>query len=180
MKDLSDHIQVYIENNKQPLIFNGSTKQPLVQKIGLFSINAIGTVIWLYLWKFLFTGLAWIFGVELAYEELIVRNGLMGLKSFATDLMPFGLILCVALWLWALFNLVRFHAKQRRHDANTPVISNDSLWTTVDSNDLANARRGKIIFCEHTTKGGLCTVTNADNKFFQRYPWGIKNSALVR
>lgn len=180
MTNLSKHIQVYIANNHHPLIFNGSDKQPLVQKIGLFSINAVGTIIWLYLWKFMFTGLAWIFGFELAYEELIVRNGLLGLKSFSTDLMPFGLFLCIALWVWALFNLVRFRTKQRRHDANSPMISNDRVWTTVDSNDLEDARRGKILFCEHSPKGGLCAVTNADNSIFQRYPWGIKNPALVR
>ncbi len=157
MKILPDNIRIYLIN-QQPLIFTSIKKGSLPEKISFYSVNILGVAVWIYLCKFLFAGLIWILGFNLIYFQWIERNGLEGVKNFAGDTMPFGLSLCLALWLWALFNSWRFRTNKRRQDVKLPSLEQDCLWTTVNPETLAAARTKKNLLCGHTSTGELSSV----------------------
>ena len=158
MSKTPKHIQVSTLNHR-PLIFTTVHESSRSEKTIAFTINTLGWLVWLYLWKSVITTLAWFFGIRLIYQEWIVYRGWEGFPNFVEEIAPFGLVLCLSLWIWAAINIWRFRQEKRRTDIRYPSLLADSKWTALSELDLKNARSMQIIVCGHSHSGELTSVT---------------------
>lgn len=153
------NIQVTVVNNR-PLIFTQVRHNSRSEQAISMIANAIGWIIWLYFWKVLITSLAWYLGLRLAYDEWIVYGGWKALGTFLEFTAPYGLALCLVLWLWALQDIWRFRKEIRRVDIRYPSLKKDCLWTNVSPGGLQKARTHKILACRHDAFGKLTAISD--------------------
>jgi poly-beta-1,6-N-acetyl-D-glucosamine biosynthesis protein PgaD len=154
MKQRPSHIQVSLLND-HPLIFTHARQDSKSEWAISLLIDAAGWGIWLYLWKVLITSVAWYFGLNLAYQEWGSHSGLKQFLSFVDHVAPYGLVLCFALWLWALQDIWRFRKEIRRSDVIYPSLEKDCQWTKISPQELEKVRTEKILLCTHDANGEL-------------------------
>lgn len=101
---------------RQPLIIEAPSLQSLRQRYAYALITLIFWIVWFYLWIPVISLIAWLLGVEIVYQEMVLFDGLRGLL----DLLGwYGLVIAViALFYggWALYNQLRFRGKMRRRE----------------------------------------------------------------
>ena len=151
------NIQVTLLNDR-PLIFKKVRHHSRSELYISLLTNALGWAIWLYFWKVLLTSIAWYFGLRLAYDEWVIYGGWKALVLFLEFTAPYGLALCLVLWVWAIQDIWRFQKDIRRRDVRYPSIQADLLWTTISRQDLEKARTEKILKCAHDANGELSYV----------------------
>ncbi len=141
-----------------PLIFETIRHRSHTEWTLSIFINTVAWVTYLYLWKVLITGAAWYIGARLTYHEMIEQSGWKGFTSFFKETAPFGFLMCLLLWAWALINIWRFHEKVRRTNNTLPALQQDFQWTDIGQNELKQARSERILICSHNAKGELIGV----------------------
>ena len=99
---------------KQPLIIDTPKLQSLRQRYGYALLTLLFWILWFHLWIPLISLVAWLFGVEIFYREMILLDGLQGLLEL---LGWYGLTIAILGSFytgWALYNQLRFRGRNRR------------------------------------------------------------------
>lgn len=71
-------------------------------------------MLWVYLWLPVVSLLAWWFGYDLFYQEMVVRGGAHWLLRQLDDYLLWIGLLCGGLVAWATYNWLRFRGVTRR------------------------------------------------------------------
>jgi biofilm PGA synthesis protein PgaD len=106
------------------LIIDRPNWQTTRQRLVFGSMTAIFWALWIYLWLPLLALIGWALGFKIAYYQMVVKDGYLGLFHllglYAT------VILCLggALLIWAYYNYFRFRGVERRKE-RPPVLIRD-------------------------------------------------------
>jgi hypothetical protein len=141
------HIKVRCREGR-PLIYESSWRIKTKDRAIYYTLNAIGWVIWTYLWKGLLTAVFWTLAGWWAQHKWEEAQGLQGLQNFVQDSMPLGLGLVLALWGWGV---LRYYLFPRPLRLRLP---------RQEPNDAAGLRSGetlgaKVLRCHHNGQGAL-------------------------
>ncbi|MDX1762724.1 MAG: poly-beta-1,6-N-acetyl-D-glucosamine biosynthesis protein PgaD [bacterium] len=101
-------------SSRDGLIIERPDLQTLWQKYSYGFFTALAWTIWLYLWLPLVSLIAWLFGVQVFYEHMILLGGYRGFLQLLTLYGSAVLFIAVVLIVWALSNQIRFRGKERR------------------------------------------------------------------
>src|SRR6056300_934320 len=97
-----------------PLIINRPSLQSSQQRIIYPILTFLFWLLWIYIWLPLVSLIAWGFGVQLYYDEMILNHGLEALMNMAGIYAMVVLLIGTMLISWAVYNLKRFRNKERR------------------------------------------------------------------
>jgi biofilm PGA synthesis protein PgaD len=97
-----------------PLIINRPELQSTGQRVLYPIITFAFWMLWLYIWLPLLSLIAWAFGVQLFYDEMILENGFEAFSRLAGGYALVILILAATLLGWAQYNWRRFRNRERR------------------------------------------------------------------
>ncbi len=103
-----------------PLIIEHPEWQSMRQKTIYGGITLGFWAIWGYLFSPILSAIAWLLGLEIAYENMIGLGGYKGFLQLIADYLFVIFILGGSLLLWAFYNYCRFHGHEQRH-AHSPV-----------------------------------------------------------
>ena len=119
-----------------PLIINRPSLQSSQQRIIYPVLTFLFWLLWIYIWLPLVSLIAWGFGVQLYYDEMILNHGLEALMNMAGIYAMVVLLIGTMLISWAVYNLKRFRNKERRSAIEK--LSNEKLAEHfhVDTGDL--------------------------------------------
>ena len=98
---------------KAEFIINRPHRQPHLQRTLFALITMVAWTLWISLWLPVLTLIAWLLGLESAYEKL----GLMHPAHAANDLsivLSIALVCVLLMGSWSEYNRLRFAGKQRR------------------------------------------------------------------
>lgn len=139
-------------------IFERPDLQGLRQLYGFGFITLLFWALWFYLWLPLVSLIAWAFGFQLFYEQMIVLGGYHSLLSLLVD---YGLtILAIAALLigWALYNLIRFRNHERRRAAAPVTKAQLAQDFNVDVNSLNNWQSARRLRVHHDPHGQIVQI----------------------
>ena len=129
------------------------------------SVTLVFWALWIYLWLPLVALLGWILGIRIAYNEMVVRNGLSLLHDRASLYAIIVGCLGGSLLVWAYYNFIRFRGVQRRR-ARLPVTRAEQArhfgvepatlaqWTDAKRLVLRHDAAGRILGADPGTSSG--------------------------
>ncbi len=97
------------------LLINEPELQTLHHKLGDTVITAVMWGIYLYLWLPLISLVAWLFGIQLFYHELIEAGGYLELLDRIALYATVIPVILVVIFSWSLSNQRRFRGQERRN-----------------------------------------------------------------
>ena len=97
-----------------PLIIKRPNLQTLRQKYTNTIVTLAFWALWFYLWIPLISLVAWLFGIEIFYEEFILMEGYHLLLSLFFRYGMVTLLISICLLGWAFYNQLRYRRKDRR------------------------------------------------------------------
>jgi biofilm PGA synthesis protein PgaD len=127
---------------KAEFIINRPHRQPPLQRTLFTLITMVAWTLWISLWLPVLTLIAWLLGLEDAFQQL----GLMHPLHAANDL---SIVLCVAIVCvlmmgsWSQYNRVRFTGKQRRRGNRSVDISEMAPALAASVETAQRLRAGK-------------------------------------
>lgn len=148
---------------KTPLIINCPDLQTLKQKYTYAAITLLFWVIWFYLWLPLLSFFAWVFGIEIFYEHMVVLDGL---NSLVDMLGWYALIITltgVILILWSRYNLLRFRKKNQRTQPAPLTPQQLSLFFKIEAKKIEHYQVSRRIIIQHDADGNIKTIST-DNE----------------
>jgi biofilm PGA synthesis protein PgaD len=107
------------------------------------SITLIFWFILFYLWHPVISLLAWVFGIKLFYEHMIVLGGADGFMQMLFKYLLSISILGGGLILWALYNKFRFRKKVRRAGSSEINSQDVAEYFKISSEDHENWKSSK-------------------------------------
>jgi len=120
------------------LVIDMPNLQTIRQRYASTVITFIFWIFWFYLWLPLISLIAWVLGIDLFYERMVVNGGF---DTFVETL-PFYALVVVSigalLITWGIYNLQRFRGKERRthvHPADASTIANYFIVDPVQLNE---------------------------------------------
>ena len=126
-----------------PLIIDMPNLQTIRQRYASTIITLIFWAFWFYLWLPLISLIAWVLGIDLLYDRMVVKGGfdafVASLPAYALVIVTMGALLVI----WGVYNLQRFRGHERRirvHPVDTPSIARYFL---VDPAQLAEWQQSK-------------------------------------
>ena len=157
---LPDHIQVIVPDN-QLLIIEKYQGRKLSNVFLNQLLGFLGIAFWVYIFKILITLALWKFGIDWGYQQIMEIHGLEGFFDFVIYSAPFGITLCISLFIWAFWNFKRFHNKESRHESRLASIQDDAKWTDVNPELLQWGRQMQIVDCSYNQQGLLTGIQKA-------------------
>lgn len=119
-----------------------------------YGLMAVGWMLWMWLFLPVLTLLFWWFEGHVVYAQITRQTEPMTSISIMKLLATIGLFIC-GLFLWASYNWVRFHGKDRR---KAPENANDKDLARsfdVKANDIVSMRQSKNITLHYSDEGQL-------------------------
>ena len=140
---------------KNPLIISRPDLQTLRQKYAFAFLTFLFWLIWFYLWLPLISLLAWLFGVEIIYEHMIVLEGFYGLVDLLGWYLSVILLIGLTLLCWSRYNLTRFRGRSKRTHVDT--VSGHQLadFFNVDRQSVDASRHARTIYVSHDANGQI-------------------------
>ena len=125
------------------LVIDMPSLQTIRQRYASTFITFIFWIFWFYLWIPLISLVAWIMGIDLFYDRMIVMGGF---DTFVGRLHIYILIIIImgALTIiWGIYNMQRFRGKERRTHAYPVDVSMTANYFIVNPVDLAEWQQTK-------------------------------------
>ena len=140
---------------KNPLIISRPDLQTLRQKYAFAFLTFLFWLIWFYLWLPLISLLAWLFGVEIIYEHMVVLQGFHGLIDLLGWYMLVILLMGTVLLCWSWYNLRRFRGKSKRLHVDTVSTRQLAEFFNVDTHSIDAGRQARTIYVSHGATGHI-------------------------
>ena len=138
-----------------PLIINRPELQSPRQRLIYPIITFIFWVLWVYIWLPLISLIAWGFGVQLFYDEMILQNGLEAIIELASTYGLVIFILGLSLISWALYNWGRFNKKERRSGARELSTEDQASYFHLNAQELAIWKESKHLVVNYNEQGEI-------------------------
>ena len=136
-----------------PLIINRPELQSTSQRVIYPIITFVFWMLWIYIWLPLLSLIAWGFGVQLFYDEMILENGFDALIELAGIYAMMIFLLAAALLGWAQYNWVRFKNVERRRAIDLVSTEDMAEYFQVDKEKLIIWRDANRMVVHHNEKG---------------------------
>jgi biofilm PGA synthesis protein PgaD len=101
------------------LIIDRPGLQTARQRLLFGSMTIMFWALWIYLWLPVLALIGWALGFKIAYYEMVVKNGYVGLLHLLGFYATVVLCLGGSLLIWAYYNLARFRGVMRRKSVPT-------------------------------------------------------------
>ncbi len=145
-----------------PHIIQRPDMQTLRQRFGYSFLTFLFWVIWFYLWIPLLSLAGWLFGVEIFYDEMVVREGLQTLLDLLGLYVLVIFLISATLGIWAAVNLWRFRGKERR--SARVAVDDASLADDfgVTTEQVACWRQSRRLLMSHDEQGNIIATTSQE------------------
>jgi len=137
------------------LIINRPELQSTSQRVIYPLITFAFWILWIYIWLPLLSLIAWGFGVQLFYDEMILENGAEVFFKLAGNYAMIIILMAAALLGWARYNWVRFRKKERRRAAETLSPEEVAEYFQVDTEELIIWHDAKRVVVQHNQQGDV-------------------------
>jgi biofilm PGA synthesis protein PgaD len=107
------------------LIIDRPNWQTTRQRVVFGSMTAIFWALWIYLWLPILALVGWALGFKIAYYQMVIKDGYIGLLQLLGVYTAIIFCLGAALLAWAYYNYFRFRGVERRKAR--PPVSTDEL-----------------------------------------------------
>ena len=121
---------------QQTLVIDRPELQSPFQRVMFTSLTATFWFIWIYIWLPLFNLLAWVLGIKIFYDEMIIRDGLHSLLLLSGVYALVILALGGSLIAWGVYNWIRFAGIERRQHIPIVTITDTAHHFRVSVNAL--------------------------------------------
>ncbi len=138
------------------LIIDRPSWQTTRQRLVFGSMTAVFWALWIYLWLPILALVGWALGFKIAYYQMIVKDGYIGLLELLGLYALVIFALGAALLAWAYYNYFRFRGVERRKPR--PPVGIDDLsqryliapeilhsWTSARRIVLHHSPDGRVI-----------------------------------
>lgn len=149
------------------MIINKPSLQTLRQRFGYSFLTVLFWMFWFYLWLPLISIVAWLVGIEIFYQEMIVAGGHRAFFELVGFYSQVVLSITVVFLGWAGYNLFRFRGKKRRKGSKVIEMTEIAGRFSVDAGQLMTWRRAKRLVIHHDAHG---TITRVDQEQVQVSP----------
>ncbi len=141
-----------------PFIISRPDLQTLRQRFGYSFLTFLFWLVWFYLWIPLLSLVGWIFGIDLFYDEMIMREGLQSLIELLGWYSLVIFFISATLGVWALINLLRFRGHERRGERS--IVEDIALANDfgVTSEQVVSWRGCKRLVISHDINGNITDV----------------------
>jgi len=141
-----------------PYIIDRPDLQTIRQRFGYSFLTFVFWLIWFYLWIPLISLGGWLFGIDLFYDEMVVRDGLDALIELLGLYFLVIFLISATLGLWAMVNLWRFRGKNRR--GPRPTVNEEQLAEdfNVTSQQVVAWRQCKRLVISHDAEGNIVSI----------------------
>ncbi|MBE9502843.1 MAG: poly-beta-1,6-N-acetyl-D-glucosamine biosynthesis protein PgaD [Proteobacteria bacterium] len=146
-----------------PLIIKRPKLQTLKQKYANTIVTLAFWALWFYLWIPLISLVAWLFGIEIFYEEFILTEGYHLLISLFFRYGMVTLIISICLLGWAFYNQLRFRNKDRRKEAPLPSSQALADFFGVNVAHLEKSRKAKRLIVRFDDTGQIRNIEILDH-----------------
>lgn len=146
-----------------PLIIKRPKLQTLKQKYANTIVTLAFWALWFYLWIPLISLVAWLFGIEIFYEEFILTEGYHILISLFFQYGMVALIISICLLGWAFYNQLRFRRKDRRKEAPRPSAQAQADYFAVNVDHLKKGRKAKNLIVRFDNTGEIQSIEMLDH-----------------
>lgn len=137
------------------LIIDRPSMQTARQRLFFGSMTVVFWALWIYLWLPILALIGWALGFKIAYYEMVVKNGYVGLLHLLGFYVTVIACLGASLLIWAYYNLARFRGVERRKSVpNSPSPSIAERYR-VEPELLAFWRRARRLVLHHDANGQL-------------------------
>ena len=140
------------------IIINEPRLQTLRQRYAYSLVTFVFWVFWLYLWLPLVSLVAWLLGINLFYQEMIVQEGYLAFFELVGWYAVTILIMAAVLLGWAGYNLYRFRGKDRRKSAAGVDPADIARQFAVEVDQLNQWHRAKRLTIHHNEEGAIDRV----------------------
>jgi biofilm PGA synthesis protein PgaD len=141
--------------SKRPLIIDNPELQTPRQRYAFAAVTLVFWVLWFYLWIPIVSLLAWLFGAERFYQEMISKSGLDALIEilglYAIIILTMGIILSG----WAWYNQLRFRGHDKRRASAVVTPAEAASFFALKPEQLDLARYAKHVVIEHDDHGNI-------------------------
>ena len=140
---------------RRRIIIERPDLQSPLQRATSGGLTFIFWVIWLYLWLPLVSLVAWLAGIEVFREHMIISGGYEALLDIIVWYLLIIFLLGISLISWARYNLVRFRNKGRR---KAPIsVDRETLARDfhIDALQLAQWQGAKDLIIHHDKQGRI-------------------------
>ncbi|MGA2551109.1 MAG: poly-beta-1,6-N-acetyl-D-glucosamine biosynthesis protein PgaD [Burkholderiaceae bacterium] len=142
------------------LIIDQPQWQTAKQRVVFGSMTALFWALWIYLWLPVLAFIGWVLGFKIAYDQMIVRNGYVGLLNL---LGLYSLIICclgASLLFWAYYNYFRFRGVERRKARPGVTLLELSERYKIPPEELGHWKTARRLVVHHSAEGH---ITHADH-----------------
>src|SRR5271166_4795502 len=137
------------------LIIDRPGLQTARQRLFFGSMTIVFWALWIYLWLPILALIGWALGFKIAYYEMVVKNGYVGLVHllgfYATVIASLG----ASLLIWAYYNLVRFRGVMRRKSVPTSLNPSVTQRYGIAAELLAQWHHERRLVLHHDADGKL-------------------------
>lgn len=154
-----------------PLIIDRPSLQSSSQRMIYPIVTFAFWILWLYIWLPLVSLIAWGFGVQLFYDEMILESGLDAFLNLAGTYAVIIALLGTSLLSWALYNWGRFRNKERRNVSEKLGSEKIAEYFHVNKDELTVWQGASRIIVHHNEKGDIERVETG-------YPKEVSNDAV--
>lgn len=127
------------------LIINRPDLQTLRQRYTFSVLTLVFWTIWLYLWLPLVSFVAWLIGVDLFREQMIMQQGYLAFIDLVGWYLLVIVLMALSLLGWAGYNLARFGKKNRRVESKPVTMNEVADYFDVSNALLARARAARRV-----------------------------------
>lgn len=141
-----------------PLVIDMPGLQTIRQRYASNVITFVFWIFWFYLWLPLISLIAWVLGIDLFYESMVVMGGY---DKFVERLPIYALIVAAIgalLVAWGVYNMQRFRGKERRTHVHPVDISAIAGYFIVDPAQLAEWQQARNIVIVLDEQGMIQSV----------------------
>ena len=146
-----------------PLIIDRPGLQSSSQRMIYPVITFAFWLLWIYIWLPLVSLVAWGFGVQLFYDEMILESGLEAFTELAGTYGVVIVLMGASLISWALYNWKRFVNKERRSDVFSLTRKDLAEYFEVNADEIASWHDSKSLVVHHNEHGDIKQV-DVDHK----------------
>lgn len=139
-------------------IINAEHRLGPAKRFAARSLTALLWLLWAYLCLPVLSVLAWLAGVKLFYEEMLVREGVDKLFSL---MLVYAIVIGVTsglLILWARLNYRRFHNREKRHRAADATPDELAADYRLAAAELVAAQQMQTVTVHHSDRGHVVRI----------------------
>ncbi len=162
-----------------PLIIERPEWQSMRQKTIYGTITLGFWVIWGYLFSPILSAIAWLFGLEIAYENMIGLGGYKGFLQLTAYYLLIIILLGGSLLLWASYNYYRFRGVDRRRARPEVDVTDLSVLFDLDASLLTEWQDHKKLTVYHDTHGLIVGIQSPVDKWIRKNPEKDSKKAKV-